>query len=221
MFLLIIISSFLLFSVILFSGIVISHFFKWDFNTERFKQVFFMGMLFYLAVQLILFLISFFFTIKYDQTYLFIYIWVREFFVIFSVVLSGFFYMLKKGMFRQDSYREFPFIFSYISGFFALSGLTKIVNSLFKFDSYILFIYPVICIVLVLFVSIIIIEASTRRGYISILIYSLLLPLSLLLTLAPWFYYLNYFLAAIGVALVSFFGAGVLFYALKKDYTRN
>ena len=221
MFLLIVISLFLLFSVILFSGIVISYFFKWDFNTGRFKKVFFIGMFFYFVAQIILLLISSFFTIKYNQTYLFMYLWIKEVFVIIIVILSGYFYLLKKGLFRQDSYREFPYIFSYTSGFFALSGLIKIVTSLLKFDAYILFLYPVICIILLLLFSIIIIEAGTRRGYVSVLIYSLLLPLSLLVALVPWFYYLNYILAAIGVAVASLSIAGVLFYILKKDYIRK
>ncbi|MCK5153170.1 MAG: hypothetical protein KAQ93_02330 [Spirochaetales bacterium] len=219
MYILFIISSFLLLSVPMFSGIIVSLYFKWDFNSDRFKKVFFMGIFFYVIAQIILLLVGLFFRIDYDKSSFYIYLWITEFLILILTALAGYLLMLSRGFFRQDSYREFPFIFSYVSGFLSLAGLTKIVNSLFKFDAYILFIYPVICIALLLFFSIIIIEAGTRRGYISILIYSLLIPLSLILPLAPWFYYLNYFPAVIGVSLVSFFSAGALFFILKKDYT--
>ena len=216
-----IISFFLLISIPLFSGIAVSLFFKSDFISGRFKKVFFMGMFFYVLVQILLLLVGLFYKINYDKSALFIYLWINEIFIVLLFALAGYFLMLRKGLFRQDSYREFPFIFSYASGFFAFSGLSKIVNSLLKFDAYILFIFPVIRIVVLLLFSILIIEASTRRGYVSILIYSLFLPLTLLLALVPWFYYINYFPAAIGVTLAIFAGAFVLFYLFKKDYIRN
>ncbi len=216
-----IISSFLLISVPLFSGLVISRYFKWDFISSRFKQVFFMGTVFYILARVLLLLIGIMYRINYDKSSLFLYLWINEIFIVLLAASAGYFILLKKGMFRQDSYREFPLIFSYSSGFFALSGLSKIVDSLLKFDAYILFLYPLINIVLLLLFSIIIIEAGTRRGYISILIYFLLLPLSLVLILVPWFYYTNYIPAAIGIALSSLAGSSGLFYMLKKDYTRT
>ena len=216
-----IISFFLLVSIPLFSGIAVSLFFKQDFIYGRFKKVFFMGMFFFVLAQVLLLLIGFFYKINYDKSSLFIYFWFNESFIVLLAALAGYFLMLRKGIFRQDSYREFPFIFSYASGFFALSGLSKIVNSLLKFDAYILFIYPVIRIVLLLLFSILIIEASTRRGYVSILIYSLFLPLSIIIALVPWLYYINYFPAAIGITLAVIAGALVLFYLFKKDYIRN
>ena len=221
MYLLFVISSFLLISIPLFSGIMVSLFFRWDFSSGRFKKVFFMGVLSYVFAQVILLIVGFFYKINYDSVSLYMYYWVNENLVILLAALAGYFLMLKKGLFRQDSYREFPYIFSYASGFFALSGLREIVSSLLKFDAYILFIYPLVRIVLLLLFSIIIIEASTRKGYVSILIYSLLLPLSLVLVFVPWFYYINYFPASIGITLALFTGTMGLFYLLKKDYIRN
>ncbi|MDA3937693.1 MAG: hypothetical protein PF693_00060 [Spirochaetia bacterium] len=214
-------SLFLLFSVPLFSGIMISHYFKWEFNTERFKKLFFSGLFFYLIARIILLLIGIFYNIYYDKLSLFLYLWINEIVVVLLVALAGYFLMLKKDLFRQNSYKEYPFMFSYISGFFILSGLTKIIGNFFNFDSYILFIYPFISIILLVFFSIIIIEASTKRGYISVLIYSLLIPVSLLLALVPWFYYLNYTLISIGILLASLVGIGVVFFILKKDYNLN
>lgn len=221
MYILFIISSFLLLSLPLFSGIIVSQYFRWDFNSGRFKQVFFTGMFFYVISQVLLLLIGLFFEINYNKLPLYIYLWMNEFFIILIVAFAGYFLLSIRGFFKKDSFREFPYIFSYASGFLFFAGLIKIVNSLFMFDVYILFIYPFICFALLLFFSIIVIEASTRRGYISILIYSLLIPLSLLFALVPWLYYLNYFSAAMGVVLVSLFGVGALFFFLKKDYIRN
>jgi hypothetical protein len=221
MFLSIVISSFLLLSIPLFSGMVVSVFFSWDLSLERFKKVFFTGMAFYVIAQLILIIIKFFYKVNYDNISLFIYFWVTEIFIVLLVIMAGYILLLKKGLFRQDSYREFPFVFSYASGYFALFGLTKIINSLFKFDSYILFIYPIVCIILLLLFSIIIIEAGTRRGYISKLIYSLILPISLVVCLIPWFYYLSYYIAAIVTAFVALSCTVAVFYMLKKDYVRN
>lgn len=221
MYLSFIISSFLLISVPLFSGLVISRYFRWDFVSSRFKQVFFMGAFFYILARILLLLAGILYKINYDRSSLFLYLWFNDIFILLLIALAGYFLLLKKGLFRQDSYREFPFIFSYASGFFALSGLSKIVDSLLKFDAYILFIFPLIQIVLLLLFSIIIIEASTRRGYLTILIYSLLLPMSFAVILVPWFYYINYYPAAIGIAAAVLAGSFGLFYILKKDYIRN
>jgi len=218
MFLLLIVSSFLLLAVPVFTGIMVSIFFRWDFNKDRFKKVFFMGMFFFLIAQILLQIIGLFYSMNYDELPLFFNLWIKEIFIILLVAVSGYFLLLKKGIFREGSYREFPFIFSYLSGYFFLSGLIKIIDSLFKFDTYILFLYPVICIVMVMLISIIIIEAGTRRGYISILIYSLLLPLSLGIALVPWLYYLSHSTVALGLAFVVLLGSGVIFYMLKKDY---
>lgn len=221
MFFILIISSFLLFAVPVFTGTMISIYFKWDFNKNRFKKVFFMGMLFYLLAQASLLIIGIFYPVNYNQLPLFFNLWIKEIFVIILIAASGYFLMLKKDMFRVGSYREYPFIFSYLSGFFFLSGLIKIISSLFKFDTYILFLYPLISISMIMLISIILIEAGTRRGYTSILFYSLLLPLSLGMVLVPWSYYLSYIPAALGLTFVVLFGSGITFYVLKKDYIRG
>ncbi len=221
MYLLFIIGLFLLFSLPLFSGIMTSHFFKWEFKTGRFKRLFFYGMFFYLIARLILLITGVFFNSPYEKLFLFLYLWINETVVLLLVALAGYLLLLKKDLFRQNSYKEYPFVFSYISGFFALSGLTKIVGNFFNLDSYMLFLYPFICIIALVLFSIIIIEAGTRHGYVSILIYSLLFPVSLLLALVPWFYYLNHNLYSIGILLISLLSVGGVFFILKKDYILN
>jgi len=221
MYLSLIVSSFLLFAIPLFSGILIILFFRRDFSLERFKKVFFIGLIFYLIAQMILLIFGHFYEANYDKLPLFIYLWVHEDFIIILAALAGYYLLLKNGLVRQDSYRDFSLVFSYTSGFLVLSGLIRIISSSLKFDAYKLFLFPMICFVLLLLFPIILIEAGTRRGYISILIYSLFLPLSLVLAVIPWLFYLNYYVTATGVALAALSGAGVLFFILKKGYTGN
>ncbi|MEA1911698.1 MAG: hypothetical protein U9N32_08525 [Spirochaetota bacterium] len=171
--------------------------------------------------QLVLLILGHFYETAYDKLPLFIYFWVYEDFIIILTAIAGYYLLLKKGFVRQDSYRDFPLVFSYTSGFLVLSGLVRIISSLLKFDAYKLFLFPMLCFVLLLLFPIILIEAGRRRGYISILIYSLFLPLSLVLAVVPWLFYLNYYLSATGVALAALSGAGVLFFVLKKDYAGN
>lgn len=214
-------SLFLLFSVPVFFLLVIMLFFKWDLSIGRFKKAFFMGMSVFIAAQIILFLITFFYKMNYEKLPLFIHIWITDVLILLLTALSGYLLMVKTGFFRQDSYREYPFILSYTGGFLVLTGLVRIAGSLFKFDGYKLFLYPFICMTILISFSIIVIEAGTRRGYVSVLMYSLLFPLSLLLALIPWLYYINYILASIGVGVASFVVAGLVFFLLKKDYIRN
>ena len=215
------ISLFLLFSFPLFFAIIVSLFFKWDFNIGRFKNVFFIGILAFIIAQLVLLIVRFFYKVSYETIPLFLYIWITDILVLLIVIIIGYLLMERKGFFRQDSYREYPFVLSYTGGFLVLTGLAKIVNSLLKFDSYILFLYPFICMTMLLSFSIIIIEAGTRRGYRSVFMYGLLFPLSLVFALTSWLYYTNYIPAAVGVTLVGFVGSGLVFSLLKKDYIRN
>ena len=67
----------------------------------------------------------------------------------------------------------------------------------------------------------ILIEGGTRRGYISIIIYTLLLPLSIVLSIIPWLYYLNYIIAAFGFTFALLTGSLTGFFILKKDYIRG
>ena len=214
-------SLFLLFSVPLFFAIIVTLFFKWDSIVNRFKKAFFVGISVFIAAQIILLLIGFFYRVNYEKLPLFIHIWITDILILLAVVSIGYFIMVKYGFFRQDSYREYPVVFSYAGGFMVLAGLAKIVDSLLKFDDYMLFLYPLVSMTLLTAFSIIIIEAGTRRGYISVLMYALLFPLSLLLALIPWLYYTNYIPAAVGVTLMAFFGTGLVFFLLKKDYIRN
>ena len=212
---------FLLFSVPLFFIIVVTLFFKWDSGAGRFKKSFFMGMAVFVVAQIILLLIGFFYKINYEKLPLFIYIWITDIFVLLIAALAGYLLLVKNGFFRQDSYREYPFILSYTGGFLVLSGLAEIIKSLLKFDGYILFLYPFICMTMLISFSIIVMEAGTRRGYSSVLTYSLLFPISLLLSLIPWLYYINYIPAAVGIVLLGFIAAVILFLLVKKDYIRN
>lgn len=214
-------SMFLLFSVPLFFIIIVTLFFKWDSGVGRFKKSFFAGMAVFVVSQIILLLIGFFYKINYDKISLFFYIWITDILILLLSLLAGYLFLVKNGFFRQDSYREYPFVLSYTGGFLVLTGLAEIVNSLLKFDGYILFFYPFICMTILISFSIIIIEAGTHRGYASVLLYSLFFPLSLLLALVPWLYYINYVTAASGVMLAGFIGAGLVFFLLKKDYVRN
>ena len=214
-------SMFLLFSVPLFFAIVVTLFFKWDLSASRFKKAFFMGLSVFVVAQIVLLLIGFFYKVNYVKFPLFIYIWISDILVLLLIALMGYLLLVKNSFFRQDSYREYPYILAYTGGFLVLTGLTRIVDSLLKFDGYMLFLYPIVCMTLLLSFSIIIIEAGTRRGYVSALMYSLLFPLSLLLALIPWLYHTNYIPAAVGVALFTFTGAGLVFLLLKKDYIRN
>ncbi len=221
MYLSFLISLFLLFSLPLFFAIIVSLFFKWDFSIGRFKKAFFIGMLAFVIAQFIILIVRYFYKASYETIPLFLYIWITDILVLLAIIIIGYLLMVRKGFFRQDSYREYPFILSYTGGFLVLTGLVKILNSLLKFDSYILFLYPFICMTILLSFSIIIIEAGTRRGYSSVLMYGLLLPLSLVLALISWLYYTNYIIAAVGITLVVFVGSGIIFFLLKKDYIRN
>lgn len=221
MYLSFIISLFLLFSLPLFFAIIVSLFFKWDFSTGRFKKAFFIGMLVFFAEQLILLIVRFFYKVSYETIPLFLYIWITDILVLLVIIITGYFLLARRGFFRQDSYREYPFILSYTGGFLFLTGLAKIVNSLLRFDGYILFLYPFVCMTILLSFSIIVIEAGTRRGYSSLLMYGLLLPLSLILALISWLYYTNYIIAAVGITLAVFVGSGMFFFLLKKDYIRK
>ncbi len=212
---------FLLLSVPLFFAIIVTLLFKWDSHVSRFRKAFFIGLSVFIASQIILLFIGFFYKVNYEKLPLFIHIWITDILVLLVVVSMGYFLMVKKGLIRQDSYREYPVVFSYAGGFMVLSGLAKIVDSLLKFDSYMLFLYPFICMTLLIAFSITIIEAGTRRGYISILMYVLLFPLSLILALIPWLYYTNYIMASVGVMLVIFSGTGLVFFLLRKDYIRS
>lgn len=214
-------SLFLLFSVPLFFAIVVTIFFKWDSSINRFKKAFFMGISFFIVAQIILLLIGHIYKVNYEKLPLFIYIWITDVLVLLLIVSIGYFLMVKNGFFRQDSYREYPVVFSYMGGFMVLAGLVRIVDSSLKFDGYMLFLYPFMCMTMLTAFSIIIIEAGTRRGYISVLIYALLFPLSLLLALIPWLYYTNYIPGAVGVILLAFIGTGLVFFLSKKDYIRN
>ncbi|MCK5200108.1 MAG: hypothetical protein KAR21_17245 [Spirochaetales bacterium] len=213
-------SLFLLFSVPLFFAIVVTLFFKWDSSINRFKKAFFTGLSFFIAAQIILLLIGLVYKVNYEKLPLFIYIWITDLLVLLIILSAGYFLMVKNGFFRQDSYREYPVVFSYTGGFMVLAGLARTVNSLLKFDGYMLFLYPFVCMILLISFSIIIIEAGTRRGYIPVLLYALLFPLSLLLALIPWLYYTNYIPAAVGITLLAFISTGLVFFLLKKDYIR-
>lgn len=214
-------SLFLLFSVPLFFAIVVTIFFKRDSSINRFKKAFFIGISFFIVAQIILLLIGHIYKVNYEKLPLFIYIWITDVLVLLLIVSMGYLLMVKNGFFRQDSYREYPVVFSFMGGFMVLAGLVRIVDSSLKFDGYTLFLYPFMCMTMITAFSIIIIEAGTRRGYIPVLMYALLFPLSLLLALIPWLYYTNYIPGAVGVMLLAFIGTGLVFFLSKKDYMRN
>lgn len=214
-------SLFLLFSVPVFFAIVVTLFFKWDSSVNRFKKVFLMGLSAFIAAQIILLLIGFFYKVSYEKLPLFFHIWITDILVLIVVASMGYFLMVKNSLIRQDSYREYPIVFSYTGGFMFLAGLAKIVESLLKFDGYMLFLYPFMCMTLLVAFSTIIIEGGTRRGYIQVLMYTLLFPLSLLLALIPWLYYTNYTMASVGVMLVAFLGTSLVFFLLRKEYIRS
>lgn len=214
-------SLFLLFSVPLFFAIVVAIFFKWDSSINRFKKAFFIGISFFIVAQIILLLIGHIYKVNYEKLPLFIYIWITDVLVLLLIVSMGYLLMVKNGFFSQDSYREYPVVFSYMGGFMVLTGLVRIVDSSLKFDGYMLFLYPFMCMTMLTAFSIIIIEAGTCRGYISVLMYALLFPLSLFLALIPWLYYTNYIPGAVGVMLLAFIGTGLVLFLSKKDFIRN
>ncbi len=221
MFLSILMSLFPIFCLFIFTLIIINHFFKWDIITVRLKNLFFIGILNFIVAKFFTIFIHFFYKVNFDKLPLFFYLWISEILVFTVFLLITYLLLVRRGLLRFDSYREFPYIFSYVSGFLALSGLTRVVGSQLKVDSYILFIYPIVCIILLLFYSVIFIEAGTRRDYRSYLLYSLLLPLSLVLALIPWLYYINYIFASFGLALILLIVSISVFFFLKKDYVRK
>ena len=216
-----VISFFPVFFLFIFTLFMISYFFNWDIITNRFKKLFFIGMLNFIIAKFIVLLIHFFYKINYDKIPLFFYLWISEILVLTVFLLFTYKLLIRWGLLRPDSYREYSIIFSYSSGFFALTGLTKVIGSQLKLDSYIIFIYPLVSLILLILYSIILIEAGTKRDYKSYLLYSLLLPLSLLLALIPWLYYINYIQASYGLTFISLIGSFVAFYLLKKDYIRS
>ena len=212
------ISFFPVFFVFIFVLLFINLFFKWGAVTARLKKLFFIGMLNFVVAKFVILLIHFFYKINFDKIPFFFYLWISEILVFSVFLLFTYQVLIRLGLLRPDSFREYPYVFSYISGFFTLAGLTAVVGSQLKLDSYIVFIYPIVCLTLLLSYSIIFIEAGTRQNYKSFLLYFLLLPLSLILAFIPWLYYLNYARVSLGLALITLTGSFVVFFFLKKDY---
>jgi len=214
-------SLFPIFCLLISSLIIINHFLKWDIITARFKKLFFIGFLNFAVAKIFTIFIHFFYKVNYDKLPLFFYLWISEILIFTVFLVITYLLIVRRGLLRFDSYREYPFVFSYISGFLVLSGVAMVFGNQLKVDSYILFIYPVVCIIILLLYSVIFIEAGTRRSYKSYLLYSLLLPLSLILALIPWLYYINYIFASFGLTLVTLIVSISVFSLLKKDYIRN
>ncbi len=215
------ISLFLLLTIPLIYIFSISVFFQHESGKRNFKRAFFSGMFLFVFVQVIYQLIKLFYKVNYEWFPLYLYLWATEILPYVLVLTAGYFLLVRKGVFRQDSYLEYPYVFSFTAGVLVLSGLFRSVNSLLKFDSYILFLFPFLTVSLLVIFPVIVIEAGVRRAYRKTLIYALLFPFSIILVSIPWLYYINYFFAALGATALITAGSLSAFLLLKRDYIRK
>ncbi len=214
-------SLFVLLAVPILYTVLVTVFFEKELGRKRFNRAFFSGMLLFVLVQVIYQFIKLFYKINYEWFPLYIFLWATEILPFIIVLVSGYFLLVRRGVFRQDSYLEYPHVFSYTAGLLVLAGLFRSVNSLWKLDSYILFLYPLLIISILILFPVIVVEAGVRRGYGKALFFALLLPYSLILVLIPWLFYINYFFISLGTALFISAGSLAAFLLLRKDYIRK
>ncbi len=218
--LLFIMSIFLLTAVPLVFFLFITLEFRGLTATKTFKSAFVSGFVLSALSLLILAVMSYYIQNRYTRLMVFICHWFFDilYYTLFSV--GGYFVLSARRFFVFDDRKDFPFLYAYFSGYLTPVGFYTVMRNFYTLDSYILFLFPMILIAVGFWLSFLIIEGQRQRGYLRVIIFLTILPLTLTAALVPWLYYLNYQMYALLLDIFILLVCSSIYSILRHDYTK-
>ncbi len=188
--------------------------------TTNFKNAFVSGFIFSVLSLLILAVMSYYIQNRYTKLMVYICHWFFDvlYYTVFS--LGGYFILSTRRFLVFDDRKDFPFIYTYFSGYLTPVGFYIAIRNFYTMDSYILFLFPLILIVMGFWLAFIILEAQRQRGYLRVIIFLTILPMTLAVALVPWLYYLNYQMYAVLLDIFIVLVCSSVYSILRHDYTR-
>ncbi len=213
-------SIFLVTAVPLVSFLYISLEFRGLSATKTFKNAFISGFILSIFSLLILAVISYYVQERYSRFMVFLCHWIFDvlIFTLFSV--GGYFLFTVRRLFSFDKRTDYPFLYAYFAGYLTPVGFYMLIRNFYTLDSYILFLFPLLLIALGFWIPFIILEAQRQRGYLRIVIFLALLPLTMAAALVPGLYYLNYRTYAVLLDLFLLLLCSSVYSILRRDYTQ-
>jgi len=213
-------SMFLLTAVPLFFFLFMSIDFSGIIATKNFRTAFILGCGISFFSLLLLSIIHYYITIRYSWLTLFFYHWFFNvfFFTLVSVTESA--VLVGKRLLPAYDRKDFPFVYAFFSGYFTPVSFYILIQKFYMLDFFILFLYPLLLITLGFWISFIVLEAFGHQGYLRVLIFSTLIPLTATAALVPEFYYLNFQNYGMLIGLFLFIICFSVYSILRHDYRR-
>ncbi len=214
----VIMSIFLLTAVPLISFFYLSLEFKGLTSTKTFKTTFVSGFALSVLSVLILAIVNYYVQQRYTKLMVFVCHWIFDvlYYTVFSV--GGYFILSFRTSRPYRKRKDFPFLYSFFAGYFSPVGLYMLIRNFYTFDSYILFLFPLMLVALGFWLPFIILEAQRQRGYVRVLIFLSILPFTLVIALVPELYYLNYHTYATLLDLFILLLCSSVYSILRDDY---
>ncbi len=186
--------------------------------TKRFRESFISGIIVFAVSLIFITAVNHYISRGYNPVPLFMYHWFTDLFVLTIGGTLGFLFLYYRGILVFERRKDFPFIYTYFSGYLSLTGLYILIKDFYSFDSYILFLYPVLLIVLGFVVSFLVLEAQRSSGYMKILLFFTLIPGTAAIAAVPALYYLNYHSYAFMLTGFLPLLASSIYSILRNDY---
>ena len=185
---------------------------------KRFWKSFYLGIVTFIMSLVIITSLSYYIPMGYESLPLFMYHWFMDLFSFALASVTGYLFLYYRGILIFDQRKDFPFLFAFFSGYLSPAGLYILIKNFYCLDTYILFLYPVVLVVLGFVVTFLVIEALRSRGYLRILLFAANVPATAVIAIVPALYYLNYHTYALLLAWFLPLVALSIYSILRNDY---
>lgn len=185
---------------------------------DTFKKAYISGLVVFVVSIVILTTMNSYIQSGYTRLGLFFYHWFFDIFFFLAAGTAGYFILYFRGFLVFDERKEFPFLYTFFSGYLTPVGLYTLIRNFYTLDSYLLFFYPVLIAVSGFWITFIMLEVLRHRGYKRVIILISILPFTFIAAIVPVLYYLNFHSYALMLDLFLLLISSSVYSILRHDY---
>ncbi len=186
--------------------------------TKLFWKSFILGGISFIVSLILLTVLGYPIHPAYEPVPLFVYHWFMDLFFFALSGTLGFLFFYYRGILVFERRKDFPFVYSFFSGFLSPAGVYILIKKFYFLDTYILFLYPLLLVVLGFITTFLVLEVQRSNGYRQILLFIIMIPATAVLAGVPALYYLNYHTYAVLLSCFLPLLSSSIYSILRNDY---
>lgn len=186
--------------------------------TKLFWKSFLLGGITFIVSLILLTVLDYFIHPVYEPVPLFIYHWFMDLFFFSLSGTLGFLLFYYRGILVFERRKDFPLVYAFFSGFLSPAGVYILIKNFYFLDTYLLFLYPLLLVVIGFITTFLVIEAQRSNGYKQIFLFLLIIPATAVIAGVPALYYLNYHTYAVLLACFLPLLSSSIYSILRNEY---